>query len=154
MISISPTESIALPALVLRLRQQLPQILSARPIQLAYLYGSAAVDSTTPLSDIDIALMAGQPLTTAEALDLELEVQVELSHQAGIRNADVRLMDRAPLLLRGQVVTNGILLYARDENFRIGFETRTRDEYFDFKPLADAERNSFFTYLRARGRSG
>ncbi len=109
---------------------------------------------TTPLSDVDIALVAGQPLTVAGQLDLELEVQVELAHRAGIRNADVHLMDRAPLLLRGQVVTHGILLYARDEDFRIGFETRTRDEYFDFKPLADAERNSFFAYIRTREQYG
>jgi uncharacterized protein len=154
MIATTPTQFIDLPALVQRLREQLLQILDARPVQLAYLYGSAAADSTTPLSDIDIALVAGQPLTVAEQLDLELEVQVELAHRTGIRNADVRLLDRAPLLLRGQVLSHGVLLYARDEDFRVDFESRTRDKYFDFKPLADAERNSFFAYLRTRQQHG
>ncbi len=138
-ITISPTKLLDLPALVQRLREQMPQILDAHPIQLAYLYGSAAADSTTPpgLSqsrhtchcerseaisfrhlgiasgqkpplamtqrDFGIALVAGQPLTVAGQLDLELEVQVGLAHRAGIRNADVHLMDRARYLLRASV---------------------------------------------------
>lgn len=148
MIAISPTELLDRSTLVQRLREQMPQILKSHPVQLAYLYGSAAANSTTPLSDIDIALVAGQPLTFAEQLNLELEVQVELRHRAGIRRADVRLINRSPLLLRGQVVCHGILLCSRDEDFRIDFETKTRDEYFDFKPLADAGRDSFFAYIR------
>ncbi len=154
MIAISATTSLALPELVQRLREQMPQILDTRPVQLAYLYGSAAADSTTPMSDIDIALVAGCPLSKSEQLDLELEVQVELAHRVALRNADVRLVDRAPLALRGQVVSHGILVYVRDEDFRISFETRTRDEYFDFQPLAEAQRNSFFAHIRAGGHNG
>ena len=151
MISVSPTELIDLPVLVQRLREHLPQILNSRPVQLAYLYGSAAAGSPTPFSDVDVALVAGQLLPAGEQLDLELEVQVELSHRAGIRKADVRLIDRSPLLLRGQVLSHGILLYARNEGFRVDFETRTRDEYFDFKQLADAERSSLFAAIQAKG---
>ncbi len=42
-----------------------------------------------------------------------------------------------------------LAVYARHEAFRIDFEARTRDEYFDFKQIADAQRDSF-AHLRAR----
>lgn len=150
MIAISSNERLGLTALLQRLRQQMAPILHSHPVQLAYLYGSAAADSTTPLSDVDIALVAEGTLTPIEELDLELEVQVELAQRAGLRNADVRVLNHCPLLLRGQVLAHSILLYARNQDFRIAFETRTRDAYFDFKPLADAEGNSFFSSIRAR----
>jgi uncharacterized protein YutE (UPF0331/DUF86 family)/predicted nucleotidyltransferase len=150
MIPVSPKESLDLQTLVQRLREHLPQILRAHPVQLAYLYGSAAEDATTPFSDVDIALVTAQPLSAGESLNFDLEVQNELMHQAGIRNADVRLINPSSLLFRGQVLRDGVLLYTCDEDFRLGFETSTRQEYFDFKPVADQARHS----LIARRKSG
>ena len=86
--------------------------------------------------------MLTQPLGASESLDLDLQVQNELMHRLGIRNADVRLVDGSSLLFRGTIIRDGILLYARDESFRVAFETRTPDEYFDYKPLADQVRRS------------
>jgi uncharacterized protein YutE (UPF0331/DUF86 family)/predicted nucleotidyltransferase len=151
MIPVSFKESLELHTLVQRLREQMPQILRAYPIQLAYLYGSAAEDATTPFSDVDIALVAAHPLSMAKSLNLELEVYSELMHRANIRNADVRLITPSSLLFRGQVLREGILLYSRDEGFRISFETQTRDEYLDFKPLADQVRRSLVTRRQTGG---
>jgi uncharacterized protein YutE (UPF0331/DUF86 family)/predicted nucleotidyltransferase len=137
MIPISTTEKIELNTLVKRLGDVLPQILAARPIALAYLYGSAAEDLTTSLSDVDIALVAAQSTNPGEMLEIELGVQNELMDRAGIRNADVRLVNEASLLFCGQVVSRGILLYSRDDHFRVEFETRTRRLYLDFKPIEE-----------------
>jgi len=137
MIPVSTSGKIELNTLVQRLREVMPQILVTHPVGLAYLYGSVAEGATTPFSDIDIALVAARPLSAGEMLDLELQVQNELMHQAGIRNADVRLINPASLLFQGQVVSRGILLYTRDDAFRISFETRTRLAYLDFKPIEE-----------------
>lgn len=152
MIAISSKESLDLSALVQRLREQMPQILRAYPaVQLAYLYGSAAQEATTPLSDIDIALVAAPPLTIAESLNAELDVYSELMHRANIRNADVRLINQSSLLFRGQVIREGILVFAREEEFRVAFETHTRNAYLDFKPRADRMRRSLLTQKQSGG---
>lgn len=51
-----------------------------------------------------------------------LRVQLALYHRCGILEADVRVIDDAPIILRGRVVTEGILLYSRDEETRVDFE--------------------------------
>lgn len=87
-------------------------------------------------------------------LDLELQMEEEIAHICGIGNIDVRVMNNAPLMLRGEVVTNGILLYSRDELFRVDYETSTRSEYFDFLPVAVMHRQTYFERLNKRGRDG
>lgn len=152
MIAISSVESVELAALVQRLREQMPPIARAYPrLQLAYLYGSAAEDATTSFSDVDIALVTASPLSIGESLNLELDAYSALMRQAGIRNADVRLITHYPLAFQAQVVSHGILIYARDDEFRIDYETRTRDAYLDFKPLEDALLDSLLTVIRSGG---
>jgi predicted nucleotidyltransferase len=115
----------------------LPGVLNDLPVSIAYLYGSAASGKTTSLSDIDIALV----LTPDCALDpygrfmLELEVEAEIETQLGIHNADVRCIDTAPLRVQGRVLLEGVLLFARDNSFRVSYETQTRKQYFDFQPV-------------------
>ena len=82
------------------------------------------------------------------------EVEDEIAHICKIGNADVRVINEAPLMVRGEVVTNGILLYSRNEVFRVAYETSTRSEYFDFMPTAVLHREAFFDRLSARGEDG
>jgi len=151
MITISTTEKIELNTLIKRLREAMPKILAPFPIDLAYLYGSAAKDATTNLSDIDIALVSAQSVSVGESLNLELDVQSALSRQANVRNADVRMISEYPLAFQGQVVLHGILLYGRNDEFRIEYETRTRDTYLDFKPMEDRLLESLLESLRPGG---
>jgi len=141
-------------ALVARLRERLPAVLADEPVQLAYLYGSEAAGLPTPLSDVDVALVAGQALRPLGRLKLILRLQVALADCCDIPNADVRLIDEAPLVFRGRVLTDGILVYARDEAFRVEFETRTRMLYFDYLPIHREMQKAFFQDIRERGLHG
>jgi predicted nucleotidyltransferase len=137
------------------LAARVAEVLSPRPVALAYLFGSAAAGQMTPFSDVDIALVldkehASQP----NRLHLELEIEDELAARCGLSQADVRVINTAPLLLCGEVITHGRLLFARDAETRIEFETRTRMEYFDFLPAARFHQAAFFENLRQRGLSG
>lgn len=136
------------------LRAQLTKILSSHPVKLAYLFGSVATGQTTPFSDVDIALVLEEGMALPNRLHFELAVEDELAARCGLSQADVRVVNDTPLELRGEVVTQGILLYARDEETRLEFEMRTRMEYFDFQPVAEFFRQVFFTDLRERGLSG
>ncbi len=145
-------------SLITRLRQILPEILGSTPVTLAYLYGSAAVGQSLPTSDLDIALVlcrteeepAGSP---EERLQLESAVEAALVRR-GILNPDVRVIDPLPLTLRGQVATQGVRLYSRDEVARVEFETRTWKEYFDFEPVARMLRRAFVDDVRKYGLTG
>lgn len=140
--------------LVQRLKADLGAILEGCPVKLAYLYGSTAAGSRAPFSDVDIVLVVDRVLTPLERLKLMLEVEVELADRCDIRNADVRIINDAPLIFRGRVVCDGILLYARDEAARVEFETRTREAYFDYLPVHRRLQEAFFADVRRRGLYG
>jgi hypothetical protein len=63
---------------------------------------------------------------------------------------DVRLVNEAPLLVQGAVVTEGVLLYARREQERLAYETSTRSRYFDYLPDARAMAATFTGALKRR----
>jgi len=144
------------PALPLKdaVQIELAKILAPHPVALAYLFGSAATRQTTPFSDVDIALVLEKGAALPSRLHFELAIEDELAARCGLSQADVRVINDAPLELRGEVVTQGRLLYARNEERRIEFETRTRVEYFDFQPAAEFFREAFFADLRERGLRG
>lgn len=146
---------VALSVSVESLVAQLAEVLAPYPVALAYLFGSAATGQMTPFSDVDIALVVDEtrPLPMSR-LRFELEVEDELAARCGLSAADVRVINHAPLLVRGEVVTCGKLLFARNVETRIEFETRTRREYFDFLPAAELHRKAFFENVRQRGLSG
>jgi predicted nucleotidyltransferase len=129
----------------------MPGILQHKPVSLAYLYGSMATGRTGPFSDVDIALLVDEGLSPLNRLKLMLRVQLELADQADIADADVRIVNDAPLVFRGRVVSDGILVYARNEQERIDFETSTRLRYFDYQPVHRSLQDAFFADLRERG---
>jgi hypothetical protein len=139
--------------LVSRLHEELPAILADEPVQLAYLYGSSVTGQTTPFSDVDVALVAGTMLQPYARLRLILRVQLALAECCGI-DADVRVIDDAPLVFRGRVVSDGVLVFARAENVRVAFETATRIRYFDYLPIHQELQESFFQDVRKRGLHG
>lgn len=141
-------------SLVETLKANIGSILESHPIKLAYLYGSAAAGHSSPLSDVDIALVADRDLIPRDRLKLMLEVEVEVADRCDIRNADVRIINDAPLIFKGRVACDGVLLYARDQAARIEFETTTRDAYFDYLPVHRRLQEAFFADVRGRGLHG
>ena len=141
--------------LVARLTEGLAAILTDYPaIGVAYLYGSTAEGRSTPLSDVDVALVASVDMEPHQTLRAELRIETRLAEEAGIRKADVRVINDAPLGLRGQVACKGLLVYCVDEDARVRFETTTRSEYFDYLPLASQLREAFLADVQERGLSG
>lgn len=133
----------------------LSRMLTNFPVMLAYLYGSTARGRATPLSDIDIALVVNKDeFDPVDRLKLELEIEEQIVNACELRQAEVRIINDAPIIFRGEVVNDGILLYSRSEEFRVDFETFTRSEYFDFLPVAALHREAYFERLRTRGFHG
>ncbi len=137
--------------LVSKLQHALPRILDGLPVRLAYLYGSSATGQVTPFSDVDLALVVDADLSPLERLKLTLSVQLDLADNCDITNADVRIINDAPLVLQGKVVCEGILVFSIDDQERVAFETTTRLRYFDYQPIHRDLQNAFFADLRERG---
>jgi predicted nucleotidyltransferase len=133
------------------LKEHIPSILRDRPVMLAYVYGSIAEGCPLPGSDVDIALvwMPDCEQTPYERLNAELDIAGEIEGQTGIQNADVRSINDAPLRVQGQVLTQGQLLYERDEDLRVEYEVYTRSRYFDFQPALKLMRQTYFQRLEA-----
>ena len=133
-------------AIVERLRAVLPAILRPRPVVAAYLYGSFADGRVLPDSDIDIALvLAPEPsLTAYERTALELDVAAEIEDCDFDRTVDVRVINDAPLVAQGAVLTDGICVYSGDETLREEYEVLTRKLYFDFLPTLRMMRRAYF----------
>ena len=138
------------------LKKRLPQILSRYPVLLAYLYGSLARDEYTTLSDIDIALVTRQPLSSLDRLDLELDIEIELAN-LGFSQADVRVINDAPPQVRGRAVSEGVLLYSVDQSKRKAFETKALAQYHTLQPILREQLGTYvqsaLADLRARGLS-
>jgi len=139
--------------MISRLEAAMSGILIGKPVMLAYLYGSTVDGSRLPFSDVDIALVL-EPnclLSPYERMKLELDIAAETERLCGIQEADVRSIDAAPLTVQGMVVTEGILLYSRDEEFRIQYEVHTRKLYFDFLPVVEMMRAAFLNHIQQEG---
>jgi len=101
----------------------------------AYLYGSYAVDQAHPFSDLDIGIYVPR-LSQREKLDLEMTLALELDKKLEKGpTSDVRILNSLPLAVAGKVITEGLLIYCRDDEARIDYETIIRSAYFDFLPF-------------------
>jgi len=110
-------------------------VFSSYPVLFAYVYGSCATDTAHSFSDLDIGIYL-QPDFDDHAYKIEMALALELDKKLGhVIETDVRALNNLPLTFLGQIVTEGILIYSRNENARVDFEVGIRKRYFDFMPV-------------------
>lgn len=134
-----------------RLRDVLPSVLAEYPVDAAYVYGSVARGTVMPFSDIDVALLLDESPPAYDRLMLELNIQAAIEDASGLKPVDVRAINEAPLLMRGEVVQRGMLVYESDRARRVAFEVHTRQRYFDFAPVARRLSVAFLDKLHREG---
>ena len=122
-----------------KIRISLPEIASGifskYPVMFAYLYGSYAAGIVHPHSDLDIGIYI-ENLQENMHLELELSLSLEFDNLLKTKAAsEVRIINKLPLVILGDIVTEGVLIYSRDEILRVDFETSVRSSYFDFLPV-------------------
>jgi hypothetical protein len=75
-------------------------------------------------------------LSQREKLNLEMGLALEIDKK--LRQgptSDVRILNSLPLAVTGKIITEGVLIYCRDDKARVDYETIIRCAYFDFLPF-------------------
>lgn len=133
-----------------RLRALVSYLRGEPDVVLVYLFGSHARHGALPHSDLDIALLLDeQERMPLELLERRLDLATSASEIVG-GAVDVVLLNRAPLLLQGQVLGEGRMLYATDKAAQVEFEAHTRALYFDFLPRLRQHRDALIRAARER----
>ncbi len=102
-------------------------------ILFSYIHGSFLEND---FRDIDIAIYLKDE---KNALQYELKIEREIEDITDFP-VDVRILNRAPLSFRFNVIKNGTLLFSRDEKIRCDFESLSIVEYHDFDFLRNIYR--------------
>ena len=124
-----------------------PDIFARTPVLFTYLFGSYATDFVHPFSDIDIGVYIGHS-HYRRTFDLEMSLAIEIDEKLAVGiPADVRVINDLPLVITGKILTDGILIYSKDEVARVDFETAIRSEYFDFLPVIRAYHRAYLSSI-------
>lgn len=110
-----------LPTDIVRRVWRLPELFRARPVRLAYLFGSVAAGGAA--DDVDLAVL----MREGSALDLFGDVVRVL----GTDRIDLIDLGRAPPLLRFRVVKDGVVLFRESEEAENEFELAAIAAYRD-----------------------
>lgn len=96
----------------------------------AYVFGSAARRSLTPVSDVDVAIYVAPE---ADAHRVRLVVARACAKQLGTDAIDVVLLNSAPVSLAGRVLTSRRVLLDRDPFARHRYESLHARMFQDFR---------------------
>jgi len=120
-----------------------PSIFGESKVLFSYLYGSYATGEVHSFSDLDIGVYV-EEMTTKEQLNLELSLSLKFDEKLSHRvSTEVRIINLLPLVVQGEIITNGILIYSPNEIARVDFETSVRKAYFDFLPVLQQYRRTY-----------
>jgi len=121
------------------IEKKLTEFLANEPEIIAvYLYGSFAKSASTPLSDIDIAILTNKEFNNSTLwLDYALALEQKISEQIAGEKIEVRILNNAPIIIQGKIITEGKLLISNNDKKIRDFEENAIMHYLDFKVVYD-----------------
>ncbi|MGC9350268.1 MAG: nucleotidyltransferase domain-containing protein [Anaerolineae bacterium] len=82
---------------------------------------------------------------------MELTIQAEIEDALTFSPVDVRTINDAPIMVRGNIIQKGIRVYESDHHARVSFEVATLMRYFDYAPAAHRLQRAFLERVRKKG---
>ena len=117
-------------------------------ILFAYLYGSYALNTIHPKSDIDVAVYF-KPSDIEGYIQKEKELTAALITKLHNDSVDLRILNTLPFLLKYKVIKEGIPILIKDESERIDFETMVMNRFFELKPYLDEYNRMLLQRIKA-----
>ncbi|WP_039766014.1 MULTISPECIES: type VII toxin-antitoxin system MntA family adenylyltransferase antitoxin [unclassified Caldicellulosiruptor] len=113
----------------------------------AYLFGSFALGTYTPLSDIDIAILFDKELSKGIVEELENEILDGLMKMLKTDEIDLVILNHAPLSVRYGVLKTAKMVYCSNIEKTIDFQTEVISKYLDIKPYREEFYREFLKSL-------
>ncbi|MCK4394633.1 nucleotidyltransferase domain-containing protein [Candidatus Bipolaricaulota bacterium] len=126
--------------------ERLKDLFQRRGVALAYLFGSYAHDEARAASDVDIAILlycSGKELYSAYR-----ELMLGVREALGTERFDLLLLNDASPTLQFEIISQGRLVYSRDEQVLNSFEMGTIRRFQDTAYLRAVQND----YLKERAR--
>ena len=112
-----------------------------------YLFGSAAKGKENIYSDIDVAVLYDNSVSTSEYADKQIAVSVELSRLLN-RDVDAIILNQASPYLKFQIFRDGSRVYENPKRSDRAFEAHSIIEYFDFLPIKNLLESALIKRLK------
>lgn len=114
-------------------------------VKFAYLFGSRARGEEKNESDIDLGIYFQEDYSEMQEMFIKGDIIERGRSFFGIP-VDIVSLNKAPLILKYEIVKDGIILKDSDE--RSFFESIVLREYFDFKYYSDAYNQAIVDSIR------
>lgn len=108
------------------IEKRLRKLFEGKGVLLGYLFGSFARGEELPSSDIDIAVLLPE-----ENPFLFQELVAEIRKTLGTERFELVILNRVPPFFAFEVVAEGVVVYARDEETLNDFEMNTIRKFQD-----------------------
>lgn len=102
-------------------------------IVFAYLFGSAAKNEMSPLSDIDIAVYLSGVESEA-FFDIKLSLHADICRTLKRNDVDLLILNTVPNnILIADIIRHGVVIYETNREAREDYEVRKLHDAIDFK---------------------
>ena len=119
------------------------KIFKDHPISAAYIFGSTAMETRSQESDVDIAVLLDKRLSKKARFALRLKLMEKIA-RALKKEADVVVLnDVASLFFKYVIISEGKVVYQKDESERADFECRLMGIYFDYQPFLELYNDNY-----------
>ncbi len=104
-------------------------------VQFAIIFGSLAKGTMNALSDIDIAVMIDPSFKDTTPYGYNATLTADLMQELKRNDVDVVILNKAPIILKHEILRHGKFIHIRDKQARIQFQINTINQYEDFKAI-------------------
>ncbi len=105
-------------------------------VDIAYIFGSFL--KSDRFNDIDVALVLSKELNPYNRFKFAMKVAKELEREIKPRfEFDVKILNYSPIEFQHEVLKEGKIVFLRDENKRIEYESRLISTYLDLREMYD-----------------
>jgi predicted nucleotidyltransferase len=115
-------------------REALREAMSTTPVSLAVVFGSFATETTTPLSDLDVAVRFESDVPHSRKVELLGELAGELGRATGIDAIDLVDLDTVGPALGYEALADGVLIYG-DADDAAELQARFLVRKLDLQPV-------------------
>jgi len=100
-------------------------------VELAYLFGSIALQKAGKLSDVDLAVFLDESLDRKEKFRKKLRLIADLEDILKIDRLDLVIMNDAPLSLNFEIIKANYPLFIRNKDLKVDLEQYIMSRYLD-----------------------